>query len=327
MFPTADAFVAAAKPHVDKWAKTVVLSIDPSERGHGLFRLKLRSAGQGRSGKTSGDAFVCSQAYSHHCNRGGRPLLGRSTAACLAMGTSQPKQQVAKGDGGGGPFVHFHNLKMSVFKAMRAPDRPLTDLEILDAEERIKKSWIKVRQSQEYRAWVNVSNSRQPGQPALVDGDAPAHQSTALAKPSPPQSVPFTPLWRTRTSRVGKDDDVKPQIVPVEQLKAAIQAGPTPRSDRQFVVEEPKPRPQAREGFGQLLGCPSNLFGSCTHELEAGAMRFHDDMHTYLNAWIRSMTEKQRKDATELALFTSSPDERGKCFHTFVFWWWPECRQ
>ena len=316
MYKTAEAFVREAPREVQKWAETVVLSIDFSERAHNSFRLRLRSSGRGRDGKSTGNGFVCAQAHTCHCDRGGQSLREQKAIAPVA---SEPETKHL-----GGPYVHFHNHKLAAFKEVHAPNRPLTDAEWVKIETRIQQQFQEVKQNnqQEYDTWVRIAKNRDARAARRLAPLAGSAAATALAPASAAAAPGFLLRYGPRAAAAGKppfrqlwshrEGADRREMVPHEHLMASVHAGPTPRSDREYVVgDSATPRAEVPAGWGQLLGCPSNLFGVCDHELSGEALLHQGRVRVYLNSWFRSLTAETVQAATELILLTSSADDAG----------------
>ena len=204
-------FLKNAPEQIRRWAITVILSIDPSERAHGAFRVQFRTGGKGRDQAVTADTFLCHQRHASHQNKGGHDLTKRSIAVPLTDSTTTgpiPLPASLKPQRHGGPYVAYRNIKMAVYKQLRSPASPMTDGMIDDATERITTLWFNDVKTDPalYQHWVTLAKYPEKQTPLPL-----ADSIKTLQKPE------YKPLW----SSVAKESGIR-DMVPECQLVACL---------------------------------------------------------------------------------------------------------
>ena len=134
MCPTRAALRAQGPQIFKAFNSELFVNIDMSERGHATMRVEMQSQGPGRSPTCCANRVVCRQASSEHLSLGGID----ASAAPLQVLDDEPTQ----GSGvGGSAWMEHRNMKRRAWKAMVAPDRPLTEDEYKQGELAADREW------------------------------------------------------------------------------------------------------------------------------------------------------------------------------------------
>lgn len=129
------AFPQLVAPVLRSWAASAFVAIDLSERNHNRMRNDLMSSGPGRSPTLSSNRVFNREVLAAHEARGGSSLGQQPRAECARQGGSRQGL-------GGNPRMQFSNARRKAYKALHAPDRPLTMEERRLCEREISDAWL-----------------------------------------------------------------------------------------------------------------------------------------------------------------------------------------
>ena len=302
MFGTIPDMIFKAPRVLESWAKHTFCAIDFCERSHAAMRQDLRSAGRAKSFTASANRMLCRQMVSEHVCRGGTALSAQGVASldsrsgCSAQGEASTSGVSLAGHPGN-PFIRFRNAKVTAWKAVHAPDRPLTRQEREELDHMSKQAWASLKEDS-------------PGDFAaqlLVNRAASARSCTTLAPRSPEQAGHFTGLW---------GNDSKPQPIAADTL---LQHGVACRrqlalsrvwNDSDLIVDEVADR--SRDAHGEAL----NVFGCCA--AKKNVCRSHgvltvdeigklDFLTSHISHWVDSLGKDQAGSCGHLLWLCEAP--------------------
>ena len=129
---------------VDAWSEQET-SIDFSERAHSAIRRDLESNARGTDFAYAANRQLVRQSLAVHLARGGTDPSTKDVRAilkyaCVDVGAPQPKNKKACN-----AYLAFSNGRRQAWKALVAPDRPMSDAEVGVMESRIADDWERIR--------------------------------------------------------------------------------------------------------------------------------------------------------------------------------------
>lgn len=293
---TNDACKALLPPVMDAWASSSWASIDMSERAHAKMRGDLASSGPGRSPTLSSNRCMCREVHAHHVSLGGQDLHARS-----ALRGGEPRARGPRSGVGGNPKMSFMNSKRRAYKALRAPNRPLTGQERSECDRQATEAWDMAGGDERalWRAQHFASNLGR--QVAKVD---------ALAAP-PLSDNGFQGLWALSSS--------KHDIVPADIMTRHGLLRKTSRASDHLAWQDPslsvadapdrvsEINPRFR---GHCDGCLGDKKNICRkHLLDKAAANELDSLTTLLSAYVDALGKDTVNSANNLIRFVGADSQ------------------
>jgi len=187
--PNHAAMKTKGKKIIGAFGKTCVHAIDPTERSHNHMRTNLRSSGPARSVTFSANKTLLGEVRAEHIARDGQdPSAPPKPCDTEVADTGSESKRT------GSTYFVFRNIKVTVWKRLHAPDRPIEEHERIQLEGNIKKEWldlsdeerdnyIRIHQARAMDKHIAQVEVEQAGGNAEVPGHEPP--------PPPPEKEPL----------------------------------------------------------------------------------------------------------------------------------------
>ena len=171
--PTVQALLTEGIHILRTWNKCFI-AIDFVERSHAQMRTDLHCMTSGRDNVSSADRVFCQQVRSEFmkCSPCNPSLVGPLSHTCCNLGVDAlvPHGEKRKSRHVGNSFIHLLNLKMSSFKEIHAPDRPLTAAELERVRATAHTEWCNMDASSQSR-WKGLRVRARDGGQEPSSGD------------------------------------------------------------------------------------------------------------------------------------------------------------
>ena len=312
-YPSVEELLGKGPAFLKAFEESVQLTIDFSERTHGQMRHDLGSAGPGYGFGAAAERTLCRQFAVDHISRGGLDPAKITFGDILAysvLGDLEPASK--RRNVGGNPWMEFHAVRFRTFKALVAPDRPLTQSEHAEIEQTIKSEWQTVRNDEDqYACWQARFRAGRGGSSL---GSAQGAGQIARCEEGPA----FSGLWQ-------KSQDPKHLLPPsaIVDFSAAAKTSPSKKlgvgkqaaaeqADR-LHIREPVARSHGIDECCRLFDCQASKKNICrVHGCWRDGAKSLDEVCSLLSAWVQQLPTDTKDSASELVWLEASEPEKAE---------------
>lgn len=311
MHPRPTLLLERAPPDLTLWATATYVSIDFSERAHSQMRHDIASRTVGANYLPAANKLLVRQYMSEHVRRGGHDLarLGAGIAletARVQAGAAAPRQkqpQSKQGPRRAAPTaLKFANLRRKAWKALVAPDRPLTASEQAEMEEHVAHEWERIKGQRDLVALYRQPHLASVSSHAVVKTDTPpVFRGPCAVSTDPgrlvPQECVVAALHKLKAdAKVGSSSS---SVYSEEQQSASAHVASTSEHYTNTVDR----------GYTLMFGCFTKKQNVCRdHSLPVDLRPAFDTLVRAINAWTGSLSKDQQSGSSELLAFVGRGD-------------------
>lgn len=298
------AAVLAHGPHVvTALSSGTPIAIDFLERSHGKMRTDLRSTGRARNATASCNRIYCQQiAAEHHRRTGVAPHLPHdirkgdgvvvSSGDGIESDELRPKKMQRLG---GNPMMEWQNSRMSAYKKVHAPNRPLSSDERAAFLIKCREEWDDITQEEKdawtlvWRAEVSKRGQKQPETLPLADNS------------------PFCGLWSGGPDQCG--DRLRPvsccNFIAVHEAMSCTEQQQIGKHDPSLVVEAEVPDRIAAvpsDMARKIFGCFASKKNVCREAMPRNKSKALSSITDRLSSWVDSFGAEACRKCDRLLL-------------------------
>ena len=283
------------------FARNATISIDMTERSHGLMRTDLHSSGRARNTTASSSRTFCRQAMAEHVSHGGKDMSTVPLADLVSnIGSDACTHEPANTESrhAGSSFIRFRSVKLRNFKHAQAPRRSLTTDELTKFENEVREAWSKTK-PEIARQWQSLN--------ALANAE---RRSGALPRPAAlcHDDTPFCSLWGSSGNNPAFL--VAPNEIVEFQREAKIEQTLAHHDPSVFVSSPVPQRCSSAIDAGAMRGCFWNKKNICRqHVLSPGDRHLLDGLVDRLKRWVDVLGRELARSCTQFVWFHGDKGE------------------
>lgn len=279
-------------------------SIDFAERAHAQMRHDLHTTGRGCDYLSSAQKLLVRQHVAEHTSRGGLDPATKEYGAVICEGVGlEDGENLARRRSSCPAHIAFANAKRQAWKALVAPNRPMTAAERQVMEERVSEDWMRTCADTDRLALVSQNRpASAAGASSTLVASSSDHRFSSHCGLSAGPSELLKPDTVVEAMRCFSSPSDEGHVFGGSkarrcQLKEQLHVS-APVSDRTGSV---------RDGYELMYGCFASKKNICRrHMLTPADTAALDVIVDAIKMWTNSLSKEQKDSAAELLAFTGS---------------------